>query len=124
MKTKEDRFKHVCWLYTQHTINRYLMSNADGRQDGAEKAERHMQLCRFYVAIALEIEEERVRRCTCSNDLFVRVHDDTTELTAYLDEQIGFPLKGDVDYDRLAPLFFEKFHRIALTSLHINQGEL
>ena len=112
-----DRFKHVCWLHTQHLVNRYLMSNADGREDGAEKAHRHIQLCCFYVAAIRGVEEDSFEAKL--GDDFDAVHELTSDFTSYMDEQIGFPLKGRPDYDKLAPLFFEKFHCLALKALGV-----
>jgi hypothetical protein len=88
------------------------MNNADGREDGYEKAQNHMSLCRFYVAL--------FRNCETDDVLTIEdkaVHDTTQELTDNLDEQIGFPLKGRPDYDNLAPMFFRKFHEIAMITL-------
>lgn len=112
-----EQFKHVCWLHTQFNIHRYLMSNADGRLDGAEKAHRHMQLCYFYVA-AIRGLEESDHEVKCGDD-FDAVHDKTADLTSFLDEEIGFPLKGVPDYDKLAPLFFDKFHALAIEALSV-----
>lgn len=112
---KLDRFKQACWLHLDHTINRYLMSNAEGRWDGAEKAQRHMELCIFYVAVMRGIEEDTVRR-THEED-YQAVHTKTQELTDKLDTAIGFPVKGRPDYDDLAPKFFKKFHRLAMSVL-------
>lgn len=108
-------FKHVCWLHLRHTIARYLMSNAEGRWNGAEKAQRHMELCQFYVAATHGIEVDQVR-CDFEDD-FQAVHTKTCELTDYLDEAIGFPITGTPDYDKLEPLFFEQFHLLAMQAL-------
>lgn len=114
-----EYLKHACWLHTQTWIHRYLMSNADGRWNGAEKAQRHRELCQFYVALFRGKEEEDIK--SGIDEDYERVHEDTQELTGYLDEQIGFPLKGRPDYDPLALLFFEKFHTMALKSLNIEE---
>lgn len=117
MNKFEKQFKHACWLHTQHFIHRYLMSNADGRLDGAEKAHRHRQLCSFYVAVVFGIEEDEVHKEFKTLDAYNKIHEETSELTDYMDEQIGFPLKGRPDYDKLVPLFFDKFHSLAMKSL-------
>lgn len=112
----EKLFKQACWLHLSFCINRYLMSNAEGRYDGAEKAMCHIDLCTFYVAAFHGINHvDTVRRER--EDEFQAVHEATQELTGYLDEKIGFPLKGRPDYDTLAPLFFETFHKIAMETL-------
>lgn len=113
--TLEQQFKHAMWLHLSFAINRYLMSNAEGRLNGAEKATRHLEMSAFYVAVVKGVEEQVASmrfhaECTA-------VHDHTQALTDYLDEEIGFPLTGRPDYDTLAPLFFEKFHALALQAL-------
>lgn len=110
-----DRFKQACWLSVQFNIARYLMSNADGRWDGAEKAQRHMELCKFYVAAVRGFDDADEVDVIC--DDYIAVHDATSALTDYLDEVIGFPLKGRPDYDTLGPLFFEKWHELAMGAL-------
>lgn len=117
-----DLFKQASWLFCQFPINRYLMSNAHGRQDGAEKAMRHIELCSFYVAAVkgLNSTEMAIR---LHEDEFRAVHDKTQELTDYLDEAIGFPLDSRPDYETLAPLFFEKFHALALEALGVTTSQ-
>lgn len=107
-------FVRACWLHLQPTIDRYLMSNAEGRWDGAEKAQRHIELCSFYVAIVLDCEPERARRRECA---YQAVHTATQALTSHLAEAIGFPPQGAPDYDALAPLFFARFHDLAMGAL-------
>lgn len=112
-----DLFKQACKIHTQHIIVRYLMSNADGRQDGAEKAHRHQELCSFYVAVVRGLDDLDLVRRKCETD-YKAVHSSTQKLTDYLDEAIGFPLEGGPDYAKLAPLFFERFHGLALEALN------
>ncbi|HEX7330347.1 MAG TPA: hypothetical protein VF290_02540 [Pyrinomonadaceae bacterium] len=110
-------FKNACRIYTEWIIDRYLMSNALNRIDPAEKAERHIQLCKFYVAA--------VRGCSLDNamsdfeDDFDRLHDESQELTSSLDTEIGFPLDQTPDYANLNPKFFERFHAIACRVLGV-----
>ncbi len=113
--TRVDPFRQACWLSLQHAVVRYLMSNSAGRLDGAEKALRHTELCTFYVAAVRGVELDRVRRL--HEEDYQRVHEQTQQLTDYLDEVIGFPLVGVPDYDQLAPLFFSHFHELALAAL-------
>jgi len=112
--------KHVLWLLMEHDINRYLMSNAEGRQDGYAKAMHHIKLCEIYVA--------GIKGCSIDkagmifNDggesfLYEDIHDKTQALTAYMDEVIGFPITGRPDYDRLAPKFFREFVKLAKTAI-------
>jgi hypothetical protein len=112
---EEARFRHACWLSQQFTVGRYLMSNAKGRWDGAEKAHRHQELCTFYVAVVRGVELEAVRLDHEAD--YKAVHARTQALTDHLDEAIGFPLEMDPDYDVLAPLFFARFHVLALEAL-------
>ena len=114
-----DFFKNACRIHTDFSVARYLMSNADGRQDGAEKAHYHMELCKFYVAaVRGHADPDTVRREY--EDDFQAVHEKTQELTSYLDEAIGFPITGRPDYDTLKPLFFERFHELAMIALTRN----
>ncbi|MEW5833014.1 MAG: hypothetical protein AB1763_09285 [Campylobacterota bacterium] len=121
MKTSSPDYKKLfyeaCKIHTEFWVHRYLMSNAEGRWDGSEKAEKHIALCEFYLScFGIDKVEEY--------EIFEAVHDATQELTDSLDEQIGFPLKGRPDYDTLAPKFFDIFHEIAIkTLLNINTEE-
>lgn len=101
-------------------INRYLMSNADGRWDGAEKATRHNNLCNTFLAVWFEVPNRMEKSFLFIEDgleIHEKVHMDTRELTNNLDTAIGFPLKGRPDYDALAPLFFEKFIELAIKAV-------
>lgn len=109
-------FKNACRIHISFAIGRYLMSNAEGRQNGAEKAQRHREMCQFYVAAVRGVDDpERVH--FAHDDDYQAVHTATQALTDYLDETIGFPLESDPDYDRLEPLFFERFHELAMSAL-------
>ena len=114
-----DFFKNACRIHTDFMAARYLMSNADGRQDGAEKAHYHMELCKFYVSAARGHDDPDTVRREYEDD-FQAVHDKTQGLTSYLDREIGFPIAGRPDYDTLKPLFFERFHELAMTALTHN----
>lgn len=112
----EKLFKQACWLHLSFTVHRYLMCNAHGRWDGAEKAQRHDEMCRFYVAIVHEIEDVDLVRRT-HEDAYQAVHSKTQALTDNLDSEINFPLSSRPDYKALAPLFFERFHDLAMGAL-------
>lgn len=124
MNTPEQMFKQSCRLHLSHAIHRYLMSNTSGRMDGYEKAQRHIELCTFYVAAVRGVDDlDMVRRGLESHEEdYQAVHDATQALTDHLDEVIGFPLEGQPDYDRLEPLFFEHFHRYAMEALGFGQA--
>lgn len=111
----EARFRQACWLAMSHTIGRYLMSNAKGRWNGAEKAHCHEHLCKFYVAAVRGVELDDVR--VDHGEDYKAVHDNTQKLTDNLDEAIGFPLESTPDYEVLEPKFFERFHVLALEAL-------
>lgn len=117
-----DMFKNACQLATRFAVARYLMSCADGRCNGAEKAQRHMELCAFYTCTALGIADpDLARRDDEGEALFDAIHEGTQSLTDSMDEVIGFPLKGRPDYDTLIPAFFNEFHRLAMISIEKNQ---
>lgn len=93
--TAAKMFKQACRLHLNFAIHRYLMSNASGRMDGHEKAQRHIELCTFYVAAVRGVDDlDMVRRgLDCHEDDYQAVHDATQALTDHLDEAIGFPLE-------------------------------
>jgi hypothetical protein len=120
----EKRINHLLWLLMERPIHRYLMSNAEGRLDGAEKAEQHIQMSYIYVASRMGTPIDlapRIRYNWYAKDgteyeafLYKHIHDETAEnLTDYMDEVIGFPITGRPDYNDLAPKFFKEFLRIA-----------
>lgn len=115
-KHTTDLFKNACRIHTHFAIARYLMANSEGRLDGFEKAQRHIELCKFYVAVARGCSDPDEAAIEYTEDL-EKVHEATQELTGYLDERIGFPITGRPDYDKLIPLFFEQFHELAIESL-------
>ncbi|SFF33342.1 hypothetical protein [Paracidovorax wautersii] len=107
--------KHSLWLALEHTVNRYLMSNAHGRQSGAEKAQRHDELCCHYVATFRQTSLDKVKRT--HEDEYQRVREHTRQLTDHLDTVIGFPLNSTPDYEDLASKFFTAFHLHAVAAL-------
>ena len=116
-----EMLKHALWLASSFTVHRYLMSNAEGRWSGAEKATCHDELCRLYVAVFRGVEVDRVRVDLESD--WMAVHDATQELTDHMDVAIGFPLKGVPAYEELAPKFFAHFHRLATCALRAAHGQ-
>ena len=107
----EQRFKHACWLHMEFDIHRYLMCNAEGRWDGAEKATRHQELCVFFLSASLGLTGDYSE--VFDSPVYKAVHEHTQKLTSYMDTEIGFPLKGSPGYDELAPKFFERFFELA-----------
>ena len=119
MMNDKERTTHLLWLLMKFDIHRYLMSNADGRWDGSEKATRHVNLSHTYVASRHGTSQEAAGRIRYISHgeyeemLYTHIHDHTQELTGSMDEVIGFPIEGRPDYDTLAPKFFKEFIRLA-----------
>ena len=122
MNNLQDRHDHLLWVLMEFDIHRYLMSNTEGRCDGAEKAERHINLSNYYVASVRLCDICRASRRAIADgrgeqgeidELVWKVHNHTQALTSYMDEVIGFPLTGRPDYDDLSPKFFKEFIRLA-----------
>lgn len=67
MNKTERMLKTASWLYCSRLVTRYLISNTDGRWDGWEKAQRHRDLCSFYVAMYLNIKDD-FEVDTCSDE--------------------------------------------------------
>ena len=118
---EREMLKHALWLASSFTVHRYLMSNAEGRWSGAEKAACHDELCCLYVAVFRGVEVDQVRVDLEAD--WMAVHDATQELTDHMDVVIGFPLKGVPDYEALAPKFFDHFHRLATHALRASHGQ-
>jgi hypothetical protein len=112
-----DFFKNACRLHTKFLVSRLLISSAYGGWMSAEKSQRHMQLCRFYVAAVRGMDDTEQVMVGCEDFKFVK--DQTLNLTDNLNESIGFPLDYPPDYEKFEPLFFEKFHLLALKALKI-----
>ena len=119
--TESEMLKHALWIASSFTVHRYLMSNAEGRWSGAEKAACHDELCCLYVAVFRGVEVDRVRVDLEAD--WMAVHDATQELTDHMDVVIGFPLKGVPDYEALAPKFFAYFHRLAAHAIRASHGQ-
>jgi len=108
-----DLVKNACRVGTSFFIARYLISVA--RNDGFEKAERHEDLCNFYVALHRGCDPDDARMTDGGRKMYARIHDHTAQLTSYLDEQIGFESDGRfIDTRKYTPLFFKKFHALAM----------
>lgn len=105
-------FENACRIHLLPLIHRYLMANAEGRWNGAEKAQRHREMCQFYAAVRRGQPDPEAVPTDDPN--YRRIHSKTQQLTDRLDEAIGFPLSGTPDYDFLAPRFFDLFHELAV----------
>ena len=92
------------------------MANTEGRLDGAEKAHRHLELCKTFIQAYFCCPEHEARRCYL--DEYNEVHDHTQYLTDFMDEEIGFDTNKP-NYDKMAPLFFNRFIELAKQSLEV-----
>ena len=101
MFTKREKFL-LCQVI-EHDVYRYLMSNTYGREDGCEKAERHINISSSIVSFIL-CEKYSERKHT---EIMMEVHDYLAEiLTDRMDEVIGFPIYDKrPDYDELVIRF-------------------
>lgn len=101
MFTKREKFL-LCQII-EHDVYRYLMSNTYGREDGNEKAERHINISSSIVSFIL-CEKYSERKHT---EIMMEVHDYLAEiLTDRMDEVIGFPIYDKrPDYDELVIRF-------------------
>ena len=97
------------YLLDFHCV-RYMMCNAKGREDGAEKADVHIALsialCNFILCEGTPRNEDtyNVNECT------MKVHDYLADiLTDRMDEVIGYPIDRQLyadDFDEYATKFF------------------
>ncbi|TJY57194.1 hypothetical protein E4T66_17445 [Sinimarinibacterium sp. CAU 1509] len=110
----DSDLERACWIHVSFLVTRYLLANSHGRWDGAEKALRHRELCQFYAALPCGADPDAV---SVLSPEYRALHSATQALTDNLDTEIGFPLDSRPDFDRLAPLFFAKFHALALAVL-------
>lgn len=104
--------RNACWLGVNFTVVRYLLVNLHARLDGAEKAERHRELCNFYTAVLTGEDPERAQ--AFQPEVHDAIHRRTqAALTDRLDETIGFDPKGGGDHAAQTRAFFEIFHATA-----------
>lgn len=104
-------------LHLGFPVERYLLSCTHGRWDGAEKAQRHDELCAAYVAAALGIHDIAEGRGSPDFEmLHSLIRKATRELTDALDETIGFPVNDPrPDLYAFTERFFDRFHVIAFS---------
>jgi hypothetical protein len=107
--------KHLMWLLMKNDIPRYLAVCADGYENGSAKSIIHIHLCDIFIAGYCMCEIERAMSLYYTR--WHIVHEATQELTDYMDDEIGFPKKGTPDYEKLSPLFFDKFFDLAKNAL-------
>ena len=87
------------------SIHRYLLSNTYGREDGHERAMRHMEISQIIVSFIL-CEKYHFKYHKSAKG----IHDYLSEiLTNRMDKVIGFPVfEKPYDYDEYVDLFFER----------------
>lgn len=98
----------------------YLESNACGRWDGSRKADTHRSLCELFVSERLEVSPQKASALYVGSplnfeksSLIALVRSSTTILTDNLDTEIGFPLDVAPNYNRLTPVFVDRFISLA-----------
>ncbi len=110
-------FKNACRIHTDMLVHRYLLSCSEKHGNGVLKATVHAELCAFYVAVFRDMDDlDAVRRHHESDYQAVRTAT-ANDLTDCLEDKIGFPIRGRPDYHSLAPVFFDRFHEIAVATM-------
>lgn len=85
---------------------RYLIANMAGRENGAEKAQRHLEMSKAFVTVWMGESTRHYR-------LVQEVHDRTAaELTDHLPEAIGFD-RASAYSDETLQTFIDRFFAIA-----------
>lgn len=117
MTKAETRLKNALYILTQDLVHGYLRCNMYEHASGYDKAMTHIALCTVFVAVWKGVSQERVR--FLHEDEYQAVHDDTQELTGYMDKVIGFdPEDKEPDYHGLGLKFFENFYKLATKTLN------
>ena len=100
--TKREKF--ILFQALEFEIYRYLMSNTFGREDGIEKAERHLNISKILVSFILLKKYNEIKHF----EIMHAVHDFLAEiLTDRLDEVIDFPIDRRIyNYDEYVNDFF------------------
>lgn len=100
--TKREKF--LLFQALDFDIHRYLMSCTFGREDGNEKAERHLNISQALVSFILLKKYNEIKHF----EVMLEVHDYLAEiLTDRLDEVIDFPIDRRIyNYDEYVNKFF------------------
>ena len=100
--TKRERF--MLFQALEWEIHRYLMSNTYGREDGVERAQRHMNISAIilsFITVKKYHEIHDFQKMKIIHDYLAEI------LTDRMDEVIGFPIKKEIhDYDEYVWRFF------------------
>lgn len=101
--TNRERF--MLFQALNFPIHRYLLANTHGREDGNEKAQRHMEISGILVGFIRCQEYDEIRHF----HIMKEVHDYLAEiLTDNMDKVIGFPVfKRPHNYNELTQKFFD-----------------
>ncbi len=97
--TFTDRELFLLEEQLKYDVVRYLIVNTKGKEDGYERADRHIAISKTICKFLL---------CRTHNLPYMEVHNYLTELTAFMDEQIGFPVNRTI-YGNEYDAFVEKF---------------
>lgn len=113
-------------IHLTFAIGRYLLACTHGRWSGAEKAQRHDEMCAVYAAIAVGRHDvDELRGEHAFEALHTRVREATREITDALDDAIGFPVDDPhPDLDLLTGRFFERFHEIAMAEISLGSSAI
>lgn len=109
------REKFMLFQALEWEIHRYLMANTYGREDGCERAERHMNISAIILSF---ITVKKYHEIHDFPKMKV-IHDYLAEiLTDKMDEVIDFPIKREIhDYDE----YIWRFFNVIIE--HINEME-
>lgn len=113
-------------IHLTFAIGRYLLACTHGRWSGAEKAQRHDEMCAVYAALAVGRHDvDDLRGEHAFEAVHTRVREATREITDALDEAIGFPVDDPhPDLDLLTGRFFERFHAIAMAEISLGSSAI
>jgi hypothetical protein len=113
----EIDYDHLFWLLMNRDIHNYLMCNTKGREDGYAKATYHGNLCDIFCACLFKCEIDEILGWSHTSHIR-KLHEESQSLTNHLGTEIGFDRKDeDPDYDKYARLFFDKFLKIAMSTI-------
>lgn len=119
MRVRQMRMARTAFCNAQRfNAHRYLMACT---RDGAEKAQRHMEICAFATAMMKGEAIEAGDKPDVLDPLYKRVHYATQEeLTSDLDKTIGFEvgMSSHQEFDNLVEKFLARFWEIALRQMN------
>jgi hypothetical protein len=108
VESLREALRHGLWLASRFAIARYILSCTPGRLNGAEKATRHEEITKTFVATFRLCDEDRVR-LDFEGD-YRAVHDGTQSLTDNLSSLISV---AKTDFEAAVRSFFDDFYQLA-----------